>query len=251
VQVVPAVDVLAGKAVRLVKGDYRAVTEYSDDPVAVATSFVEQGAKLIHIVDLNAARGRRRSLDVARALGDTGIPFQIGGGVRDPSSAHEALSAGAVRVVVGSVLLGDPAEAQRIVHAVGAERIVGAVDVREGRARGSGWLDEGVALRNIVERLDDLGIHRVLVTGIDTDGTMEGPALDLFSAVRELAPNLVLISSGGVGSLDDIRSLAASAVQFEAVIVGRALYENRFTLADAVVAAGHSFSYSETRSVPE
>ena len=221
---------------RLVKGDYDAVTEYSDDPVAVAARFVAEGAEMVHVVDLEAARGGGRSQEIVEALGEAGVPFQVGGGIRTPASATAALSAGATRVVVGSAILGTLPDAKRIIEAVGVETVVAAIDVRAGRARGSAWLDEGLRVSDAVERLGVLGVERALVTGIESDGTMTGPALELFSEVRELEPHLELIASGGVGTLADIRSLAASAVNFEGVIVGRALYENRFTLPAALEA---------------
>jgi phosphoribosylformimino-5-aminoimidazole carboxamide ribonucleotide (ProFAR) isomerase len=109
--------------------------------------------------------------------------------------------------------------------------------VSDGRARGEGWLDDGLEIAEVISRLVDLRIERALVTGIETDGTMEGPAVKLFAHVRNLAPGLSLIASGGVGSLGDIRNLAASQIGIEAVIIGRALYENRFTLPEAIAAA--------------
>ncbi|MEN8040748.1 MAG: 1-(5-phosphoribosyl)-5-[(5-phosphoribosylamino)methylideneamino] imidazole-4-carboxamide isomerase [Actinomycetota bacterium] len=236
-RVIPALDVLGGKAVRLLRGDYDEVSEYGDDPVAIARGFMDEGASLVHVVDLDAARGRERSLDVVRALGIAGVPFQIGGGIRSPEVAAEVVALGARRVVVGSAFLGGEATAIEIVEAVGAEHVVAALDVREGRARGSGWLDEGLPLSDALDVLAGAGVRRALVTGIETDGTMDGPAFGLFAQVRELAPDLEVIASGGVGTLDDISDLRASEVDIEAVIVGRALYEGRFTLGQAVETA--------------
>lgn len=237
-QVIPAVDVLGGDVVRLVQGDYRRVTAYDRDPVAVASRFVQEGAELVHVVDLEAARGGERSTKVLQALGDVGVPFQIGGGIRTADAALEALDAGARRVVLGSVLLGDMTAATEIVRAVGAGAVVAAIDVRDGRARGSGWLDDGIPLAEALERLEDVGVSRALVTGIESDGTMEGPALGLYEQVRSLAPDLALIASGGVGSLQDLRALADSACSFEGAIVGRALYEGRFRLPEAIAVSG-------------
>jgi phosphoribosylformimino-5-aminoimidazole carboxamide ribotide isomerase len=243
-KVIPAVDILYGRAVRLMKGEYEAVTSYDNDPVAVAAGFVEQGATIVHVVDLDAARGRQRSEAILGDLGGAGIPFQLGGGIRTPEAAEEALSFGAERIVIGSVLLSGHSAAARIAAAVGPERIVAAVDVRDGRARGSGWTDGGLETTEVVSRLVDLGIERTLVTGIETDGTMEGPAVELFAHIRNLAPGLSMIASGGVGSLGDIRHLAASDIGIEGVIIGRALYENRFTLPEAIEAASRSSGVS-------
>lgn len=236
-QVIPAVDVLGGRAVRLMQGDYDRVSEYDSDPGAVARRFVAGGATLVHVVDLDAARGGERSLDVLRSFGASGVPFQVGGGIRTAAAARESLEAGAERIVVGSALLAGGTVLREIVDAVGPLSVVGAIDVRSGRARGSGWLDEGVPLADVLSTIADLGIERALVTGIDTDGTMAGPAWELLAQVRDAAPDLALIASGGVGSIEDIRALSGSDLSFEAVIVGRALYEDRFTLPEAIDAA--------------
>ncbi|GMQ94050.1 MAG: 1-(5-phosphoribosyl)-5-[(5-phosphoribosylamino) methylideneamino]imidazole-4-carboxamide isomerase [Acidimicrobiia bacterium] len=236
-QVIPAVDVLGGRAVRLMQGDYGRVSEYDSDPGAVARRFVTGGATLVHVVDLDAARGRERSLDVLRSFGASGVPFEVGGGIRTAVAARESLEAGAERVVVGSALLAGGEVPREIVDAVGPHAVVAAIDVRRGRARGSGWLDEGVPLADVLVTIADLGIERALVTGIETDGTMEGPAWELLAQVRDASPDLALIASGGVGSIEDIRALSDSDLSFEAVIVGRALYEGRFTLPEAIEAA--------------
>lgn len=233
-QVIPAVDVLSGDVVRLVQGDYGSVTRYDVDPVAVASRFVAEGATLVHVVDLEAARGRECALDVVERLGAAGVPFQFGGGIRSAAVARAVIDLGAERVVIGSALVSNAASAKEIVEAVGNGAVVGAVDVRDGRVRGSGWLDDGIPVVDVIAILGDLGIERALVTGIEKDGTMEGLALDLYELVRSLAPDLTLIASGGVGSLEDLRTLADSRVDFEGVIVGRALYEGRFSLADAI-----------------
>jgi phosphoribosylformimino-5-aminoimidazole carboxamide ribotide isomerase len=233
-QMIPAVDVLGGEVVRLAQGDYRSVTRYDVDPVAVASGFVAEGATLVHVVDLEAARGGECALEVVERLGVAGVPFQFGGGVRSASVARTVMDLGADRVVIGSALVSDAASAKEIVQAVGHGAVVGAVDVRDGRVRGSGWLDEGIPLAEVIASLGDLGIERALVTGIEKDGMMGGPSLHLYELVRSLAPDLTLIASGGVGSLEDLQTLGGSRVDFEGVIVGRALYEGRFSLADAI-----------------
>ena len=235
--VIPALDVLGGRVVRLMQGDYERVSEYDEDPAGVGQRFAHDGAKLVHVVDLNAARGGVRSPDVLRSLKAGGVRFQIGGGVRTPADAVEAVELGAERIVIGSALLADEATPKNIVDSVGSEAVVAAIDVRDGRVVGAGWLDDGILLADAIARVLDLGIIRALVTGIETDGTMEGPLWATLSEVRELAPDLTMIASGGVGSIADIRALAESEMAFEAVIVGRALYEGRFGLADAISAA--------------
>jgi phosphoribosylformimino-5-aminoimidazole carboxamide ribotide isomerase len=236
-QVIPAVDVLAGRAVRLLRGDYGRRTEYGDDPVSIAEGFVSEGAELVHVIDLDAARGRSRSPELLGLLQVSNVPFQLGGGIRSVGAAVSAIDAGATRVVLGSALLAGDGTARDIVAAIGASAVVGAIDVHGGRARGSGWLDEGVPLADALATIDELQIERILVTGIETDGTMHGPAWELLERVRTTSPGLALIASGGVGSIEDVQALAMSSLRFEAAIVGRALYEGRFSVSQAIMAA--------------
>lgn len=235
--IIPAIDVLDGGVVRLLRGAYDDVTVYADDPVAQARSWSASGVPIVHVVDLDAARGRPRDLRTLHRLGAAGITFQVGGGIRTAPDAEEAIGAGAARVVVGSAFTATDGRPEAIVEAVGAERVVAAIDVRHGRARGSGWLDEGSSLPEVLGRLDAAGVDRALVTGIERDGTLDGPDEGLLAEVRALAPALRLIASGGVGTLDDLRRLAHSPSGIEAAIVGRALYEGRFDLTEAVAVA--------------
>jgi len=236
-QFIPAIDVLDGQVVRLRQGDYDQVTVYGDDAVAVASAHIVDGADLVHVVDLGAARdgGDHDRTVVCRALAEAGVRFQVGGGIRDQATAAAVVGAGAARVVVGTAAVSDPSALAGIVATVGAERVVGAVDVRDGRARGSGWEDRGAPMGEVLDRLVDLGVEWALVTGIARDGTMAGPDLGLLGAVRAGWPGLAVIASGGVGSLDDLRALAGAG--FEAVVAGRALYEGRFTVREAIAAS--------------
>ncbi|MGB5732758.1 MAG: HisA/HisF-related TIM barrel protein [Acidimicrobiia bacterium] len=229
-QVIPAVDVLDGSAVRLARGVYDAVTRYSDDPIAVVEDWAAKGAELVHVVDLEGARSGVPDLGLMMQLGSLGIPIQYGGGIRTADVARAALDAGLSRIVVGSALLDD--DAGRFVARVDTESIVAGIDVRLGRARGSGWRDEGINADDALGRVLALGLDTVLATGIETDGMMTGPDLELLSRFRSAAPRCRLIASGGVGSLDDLDALAALGA--DAVVVGRALYERRFTFEDAV-----------------
>jgi phosphoribosylformimino-5-aminoimidazole carboxamide ribotide isomerase len=235
VLVIPAVDVLGGAVVRLVRGDYDAVTAYSDEPAAIALRWVLAGAPIVHVVDLEGARSGMPSPGLWRDLRDAGIPFQIGGGIRDGATATSAVRHGASRVVVGSAAVHDAEALGAIVEAVGGSSVVAAIDVRDGMAVGSGWLDDGVALETVVASVLDSGVGSALVTGIERDGVLDGPNTDILETVRAISPGLSLIASGGVGSLDDLAMLRDSG--YEAAIVGRALYENRFTLEEAIAAA--------------
>ncbi len=236
-QFIPAIDVLDGAVVRLLRGSYDDVTVYADDAVALAQTYVAQGADLIHVVDLGSARD---GTDHARthlcgSLARAGVHFQVGGGIRSVATASAVLASGAARVVVGTTAVGDPAAFAEIVAAVGTARVVVSVDVRDGRARGAGWEDDGAPMAEVLDRVVDLGVAWVVVTGISRDGTLGGPDLDLLRRVRAGWPRVRIIASGGVAALDDLRVLAGEG--FDAVVAGRALLEGRFTVAEAIAAS--------------
>ncbi len=238
--VIPAVDMLDGKVVRLRQGRYDDVTVYAEDPAAQLREWAEQGAEIVHVVDLAGARDGEGDRAMWARLGPVDVPFQIGGGIRTRVAAEQVIRAGAARVVLGTAAVWNPALAGEIVSAVGADRVVAAVDVRGEKATGAGWLDDGRDLATVLRDLVDAGVVRALVTGIATDGTLAGPDLDLLERAKKLAPELAIIASGGVGTLEDVATVGRLDV--EAVIVGRALYDNRFTLpqADAVLAEGRA-----------
>lgn len=233
-QVIPAVDVLDGAVVRLRRGDYGEVTRYGDDPGEAVARWGGEGAALVHVVDLAAARTGRGDSGLWERIAAAGIPFQAAGGIRDAAGAAAAVAAGAARVIVGTAAIWDPAILSGIVAAVGGHRVVGAVDVRDGRARGAGWEDEGRPVDEVADEMAAAGVGRLMVTGISRDGTMAGPDLALQRRVAGRVP-VPVIASGGVGTLDHIRSLVPTGA--EAVVVGRALYEGAFTLAEALAAA--------------
>ncbi len=238
-QLIPAIDLLDGRVVRLSKGAYDAVTEYGDDPVAVAGRWAEQGAERIHIVDLDAAReGRPMQAGViARMVESVDVPCQVAGGIRDADAVAGALHAGAERVVLGSALISHPLLARTLTERYGPDRIVAALDVRDGQALGDGWVADarGAEVIGLARSLAEAGVRWFAVTAIARDGQMNGPDLDLLEAVREAVPGAAIIASGGVSSLADIRELAAR--RFDAAITGKALYEGAFTLPEALVAA--------------
>jgi len=217
--------------VRLLQGDFDRVTSYDPDPVAMARQWMDEGATIVHVVDLAAARSGISGDGLWADLAGAGITFQIGGGIRDAATASRAIEAGAARVVVGSAIVNHPEHLGEIVTEVGTNQVVAAVDVRAGRARGSGWEDDGIDLDTAISRTQEAGVGALLVTGIETDGAMTGPDVSLLARVRGLVPDIDLIASGGVGSLADVVML--DEIGCSSVIVGRALYEDRFTLAEA------------------
>lgn len=229
-ELIPAIDVLNGSVVRLRQGRADDVTVYGDDPAARLRLWADEGASLVHIVDLSGAIEGTWNRSLWEALGRTGIRFQAGGGIRSLDAAVETIAAGATRMVLGSTVVWDPEVLESIVATVGPDRVVAAVDVRDGKAVGAGWTDQGLPLDQVLDQLGAAGVIRALVTGIAGDGMLTGPAVDLLGHCIERLPDVALIASGGVATLDDLRLLRS--LQLDGVIVGRALYEGAFTLRD-------------------
>ena len=232
----PAIDLLAGSVVRLAQGRYDDATVYGDDPVAVATTFVEQGADRVHIVDLDAARtgdpvNRGAIARVVAAVGDR-VLVQVGGGVRSVTDARELADAGVWRVVMGSAAVADPSLVARVADVV---PVAVGLDHRGGSLAVEGWTrDSGVALADMAARME--GADAFVVTDISRDGMLIGPDTD--GLVRlAAATDVPVVASGGVGTLYHLAELAAAGT-IEGVIAGRALYENRFTVAEALAVLG-------------
>ncbi|HEY7267906.1 MAG TPA: 1-(5-phosphoribosyl)-5-[(5-phosphoribosylamino)methylideneamino]imidazole-4-carboxamide isomerase [Solirubrobacterales bacterium] len=236
----PAIDIRDGKAVRLIQGDYEQETAYDDDPAVAARRWVEGGARWLHVVDLDGARaGEPVNLShVRRIVSAVNVPVQLGGGLRDSKKVEEAISSGAERVVLGTAAIRDPEMAEAIAAAHGG-RVVASVDSRSGKVAAEGWTQESeLGPVEVIRELTRRGLQRFVYTPVDVDGLMEGPDLDSLREVAAATDSGVLYS-GGIGSLDDLRALAALGLDnVEGVIVGRALYEQRFTVAEARTALG-------------
>ena len=230
----PAVDIRDGRAVRLLRGDYANETVYDADPVDAARRWVEQGARFLHIVDLDGAREAHPvNLEHVRRIVDAvDVPVQVGGGLRDETAVEEVLAAGAERAVLGTAAQADPGLLAALVPKHG-ERIVASVDARGGEVAVSGWTERtGTGAAELLASLAARGVRRFVYTPVEVDGTLEGPAVANLRAVAG-AVDGELIYSGGVGSLGDLRALAElDAPAMTGVIVGRALYEGRFTVAE-------------------
>lgn len=236
----PAIDIRGGQAVRLLQGDYERETTYDADPVDAAERWAEEGAEFLHVVDLDGAKaGEPRNLDAVRRIAAAvECPIQVGGGLRDPESVAAVLDAGAERVVIGTAALRDPAFLDAAVSAHG-ERVVVSVDTRGGKVSLSGWTETSdVDAPDAVANLTARGVTRFLCTAIEVDGTMEGPAIDQLNQIAA-STNAQIIASGGVGELAHLEALAReSAPNIEGAIVGRALYERKFTVSDGIAALG-------------
>lgn len=231
--IIPAIDIIDGQCVRLRQGDYAEKTVYHDDPVSVANSFLEQGATRLHVVDLDGAeKGSPQNLQTLQQLCSVpGLRVQFGGGIRTAESVQAALDLGVDRVIMGSALVRDLDFAHHIFQGFG-DQVIAGIDTKNGQAATDGWREtstvNGLALaQSLVER----GCRRVIFTDIAKDGELQGPATAETSAwVAGL--NVPVIASGGVSTLTDLADLAQTGS--EAVIVGKALYENRFTLGQAI-----------------
>jgi phosphoribosylformimino-5-aminoimidazole carboxamide ribotide isomerase len=239
-ELIPAIDLLGGVVVRLAQGAYDQVTEYERHAPDVGRRWEAQGAPRLHIVDLEAARdGQRSQSDIVRTvIRSVGIPCQVAGGVRDVATARALVEAGADRVVMGTALVRDPELAPAVLAAIGPEHLVAAVDVRDGHAMGSGWTAEAERrpVGDLVARLRDAGVELFAVTAIARDGLMLGPDLELLeSASRDAGGHDRVIASAGVSTIEDVRVLARRG--FAGAILGRALYEGRIDLRQALAAA--------------
>ena len=230
----PAIDILDGQAVRLVKGDFDDRTVYRDSPLEAARAWVENGARFLHIVDLDGAKsGSPKSLaHLEEIAAVVGVPVQYGGGLRSLPAVRDALAAGAERVILGTAALIDLDFLDDVLGAY-RERIVVSVDTRGGNVSTSGWQETtDLPAEEVITRLQNRGVRSFVYTNVDKDGMLEGPDLDevrrIASAVRGR-----FLYSGGIGELDDLHALAAlRQVNLGGVIVGKALYEGKFTVAE-------------------
>mgnify|MGYP001183743953 CR=1 FL=1 len=237
--VIPAIDLKNGEVVRLRQGDMAHSTVYGTEPAIVARNFAEQGAELIHIVDLDGAiAGAPRNLEAIRKIrAATNCRIDVSGGLRTIESVRKMAAAGADFISIGSAAFLDPELLTRA-SAELPDRVFGSIDVRDGRLAIKGWLETSkLTIAHAIERFQNAGVAALIVTDTSRDGTQDGSNITLFSEVASTS-HAPLIASGGVGSLDDIRALKRHFRSgIAGVIVGRALYERRFTLTEALSAA--------------
>ena len=232
-ELLPAVDVKDGRAVRLVQGELDAETAYGN-PLEVALEFQAAGAEWLHLVDLDAAFGRgENSALLAEVVGKLDIRVELSGGIRDDESLRRALATGCVRVNLGTAALENPEWTARVIAEHG-DRIAVGLDVRGHVLAARGWTQEGGDLFETIERLERDGCSRYVVTDVTKDGTLKGPNLELLKEVCAVTKKPV-VASGGISSLDDIAALASlNSIGVEGAIVGKALYAGAFTLQEAL-----------------
>jgi len=233
--IVPSIDLLEGQVVRLAQGERSRRTVYAADPLALARRYAEAGADWLHVVDLEGAfAGEPRHEElIGRLCAEAGLPVQVGGGIRTLATARRRLAAGATRVVLGTALVEDPELARAVVEEFGAERVVAALDAKDGRIAIRGWTEVGALVEEVGLRLREAGVIRALHTDVARDGVGLGANIGATARLAR-ACGMHTIISGGVASLEDVhRALACGEPLVEGLIVGRALYEGRFDLPEA------------------
>ena len=231
IELIPAIDIIGGQCVRLTKGDYDQKTVYRNSPAEVAKEFEQIGFKRLHVVDLDGAKSKHIvNEQVLKAItAETNLVVDFGGGIKTDADIEKAFSAGASMVTIGSIAVTDPDRFMGWLEKYGASRIILGADVRNGKISINGWKeDSGEALLPFMKKYIDAGVRNVLCTEISKDGTLAGPAIDLYKEMMATYPELHLIASGGVSSIDDIKALEVAGIP--AVVFGKAIYEGKINL---------------------
>ena len=231
IELIPAIDIIDGQCVRLTKGDYDQKTVYRDSPAEVAKEFEQIGFKRLHVVDLDGAKSKHIVNDqVLQAITtETNLTVDFGGGIKTDEDIEKAFAAGASMVTVGSIAVTNPELFIGWLEKYGPERMILGADVRHGKISINGWKEDSEEdLLPFLKKYIDAGVRNVLCTEISKDGTLSGPAIDLYQKMMAAYPQLHLIASGGVSSIDDIKALDAAGIP--AVVFGKAIYEGRIDL---------------------
>jgi phosphoribosylformimino-5-aminoimidazole carboxamide ribotide isomerase len=230
---IPAIDLMNGKCVRLFQGDPSKSKQYYEDPTQAARSFQAQGAEILHIVDLDAALGLGENIEtIERIIKSVDIRIQVGGGIRTFKKAEQILELGATRLIFGTAFIRNPKLITQISETYGKQKVAGAIDVKDGKLAIEGWKSKtALGYIEVAQRLVELGVGAIIFTSVNADGTLKGPALnDTKRLVQSL--DIPIIASGGIKDLEDLHELAS--INVEGVIIGTALYENKFTLKEAL-----------------
>jgi phosphoribosylformimino-5-aminoimidazole carboxamide ribotide isomerase len=231
----PAIDLKDGRCVRLIRGEMASATVFGEDPAAQAQAFAAAGCRWLHLVDLNGAFAGRpvNAAAVEAILAAVAIPVQLGGGIRDRATIEAWLERGVARIVLGTAAVRDP-ELVRAAARAHPGRIAVGIDARAGRVAVEGWaLTTDVTAEELARRFEDAGVAAIIYTDIDRDGALHGPNVEATAALAR-AVGIPVIASGGVSSLADLRALKATGAPLDGVITGRALYEGRIDLGEAV-----------------
>lgn len=233
----PAIDIKDGKVVRLLKGDFDTVHQVADDPVATANTFLAAGARYLHMVDLDGARGGiRKNSDIVRAVVQTGIKVELGGGIRSIADLEAVFDLGVWRAVIGSAAVSDPDFVKAAVAQYGWECIAVGIDALNGKVRTAGWEeDSGLDYLDFARSMEEVGIKSIIFTDIDTDGMLSGPSYTKLEKLQQ-AVSCRITASGGVSCNEDLRNLKAQGL--DAAIIGKAWYAGKIDLEAAVADAG-------------
>jgi len=237
-KVIPAVDIMKGKVVRIVRGDPKSAKSYEHlgDPVTLARRWEAEGAQIIHVIDLDAALGLGSNTDVIEQIVQkTNVPIQVGGGIRSLNKARSLLDKGVYRAILGSLAFKEPSSVKALLDEFGNDRVVVALDNLDGMVMVHGWKTSArVTVDDAVMQFSTLGVNLFLVTSVARDGTMSGPDFDTLA--RLCRGNIAVIAAGGIGSLEDLAGLKRLGVY--GVVIGKALYEDAFTLRKALRTVG-------------
>lgn len=235
IELIPAIDIIEGQCVRLTKGDYDQKTVYRDSPVEVAKEFEQMGFKRLHVVDLDGAKSKHIvNSEVLKGITQqTNLVVDFGGGIKTDTDIETAFAAGASMVTVGSIAVTQPELFMSWLEKYGADRMILGADVRQGKISINGWKeDSSENLLPFLKKYIDAGVKYVLCTEISKDGTLAGPATELYKEVMQAYPDCHLIASGGVSSIEDIRALNAAGIP--AVVFGKAIYEGKINLHELI-----------------
>ena len=230
---IPAIDIIDGKCVRLTQGDYRAKTVYDDDPLAVAKRFEDAGLKRLHLVDLDGAKaGSVQNWKVLENIaGNTSLQIDFGGGIKTKDALQRVFDSGAAFATIGSMAVKKENEFNEWLAIYGPDKFVLGADVRDEKIVVSGWLEStAIDVMDFIEKYTGKGLRQLFCTDVSRDGKMEGPAFALYQRIVDAFPDLFFIASGGVSSMEDVRAL--ESIGCKGVIVGKALYEDKIQLAD-------------------
>lgn len=239
-EIIPAIDLLEGKCVRLQQGDYDTETIYSEDPPAIAQQWQEAGATRLHLVDLDGAKeGYPVNLGVVSEITKAvNIPCEFGGGIRCPNDAKEAFDCGVGRIILGTAASEYPEFVNMVLEQFGQEKVVVSIDAREGEVVSHGWIEEtGIDAGDLAKRLAIAGINNFVYTDISSDGMLKGPNFMAIAAFCNGVPNANVLASGGVASVEDVRKLVAMVIpNLKGIVIGKALYDGHVTLPDLLAA---------------
>ncbi len=233
IEIIPAIDLIDGRCVRLSQGDYDRCTQYKALPEEMVKMYADAGVKRVHVVDLDGAKASApRNLDVLERIASLGVAtIEWGGGLKNDDALRDAFNAGADYAIAGSIAVKDPEVMEKWLLKYGGEKVILGADLRDGKVSVSGWLeDSALSIDDVIGRFLPAGLSQVICTDISKDGMLSGPDTELYTSLQERYPKLIFTVSGGISSMDDIIRL--DDLGLPRVIVGKAIYENRISLLD-------------------